>query len=58
MAGQVRLGLGDVWVEFGADVAGGFQFGIPVVVVSQQVSVGVFVVLTEVAGRCSELVGE
>ena len=45
MAGQVRLGLGDVWVELGADVAGGFQFGIPIVVVSQQVSVGIFIVL-------------
>ena len=58
MAGQVRLGLGDVWVELGADVAGVLQFGVPFGVVSQQVSVGVFVVLAEVAGWCSELVGE
>ena len=58
MAGQVRLGLGDVCVELGADVASRLQFGIPIGVVSQQVSVGVFVVLAEVAGRCSELVGE
>ena len=58
MVGQVRLGLGDVWVELGADMAGGLQFVVPIVGVSQQVSVGVFVVLAEVAGRCSELVGE
>ena len=51
-AGEIVAGpvsLGDVCVELGADVAGGLQFGIPVVVVSKQVSVGVFVVLAQVA---------